>query len=333
MKETLLPNAPTKDDRSRRFEIFVQRGFNEVELTGVTATLRIANVIVGEERFPCRIVSDMPGLVNGSGEVIVRAEPAIEEYGLADVMVVLGGTNVTLDSWSRRLRSMQRLHRTPVLLSDAATAYIRKKSNKSGNVTTHWRDIALLKEQGYYPNLTTRLAEKSDGVTTAAGGAGTAELIIGILSPFLEPIEVAELGNRMLLPAIRHSDAEQPRDIADNAGLFDARVTKAIKLMEANMDEPLSMGELTRQVGLSTRHVERVFKEVFDETPARFYKRLRVRRARAMIEDTLIPLVDVAIATGFCSHNALSRAVRDEYGSTPSKMRARKSIQLINHRR
>lgn len=321
-----------KNDQPCYFEVFVQRGFNEVELTGVTATLKTANMMIGHQRFPCRIVSDMPGLVKGRGEIMVRAEPSIEEHVYADIMVVLGGEKVVHDGWSRRLRAMRRLNRSAVLLSDAATAYIRNKSSKQGNVTTHWRDIALLKEQGYYPNLTTRLAEKSDGVTTAAGGAGTAELIIGLIAPYLEPIEVAELGNRLLLPAIRHSDAEQPRDISDNAGLFDARITKAIKLMETNMDEPLSMTELTGQVGLSTRHVERVFREVFDETPARFYKRLRVRRARAMIEDTLIPLIDVAIATGFCSHNALSRAVRDEYGSTPSKMRARKSIQLINHR-
>ncbi|KEJ89711.1 GlxA family transcriptional regulator [Sulfitobacter donghicola] len=326
-----MTTEPQDIDQTLGFEVFVQRGFNEDELTAVTSTLRIANNIVGYERFSCRIISDMPGLVTSKGAVLVRAEPAIEDYGLADILIVLGGAKVDRGGWNRRLRSMQRKKRTTVLLSDAATAFIRAKTSQQGKVTTHWRDIALLKEQGYYPTLTTRLAEHSDGVTTAAGGAATVELIIGLITSHLEPIEIAELGNRLLLPAIRHSDAEQPRDIADNAGLFDARVTQAIKLMETNMEEPLAMTELTRRVGLSTRHVERVFREVFDETPARFYKRLRVRRARAMIEDTLIPLIDVAVATGFCSHNALSRAVRDEYGSTPSKMRARKEIKLIKH--
>lgn len=329
---SLPPRDASEDAPVLSFEIFVQPRFNEVELTGVSATLKAANKVVGSERFACRVVSDMPGLVTGRGQVLVRAEPAIDGHAYADVMVVLGGERVVRDGWSRRLRAMKRQNRLAVLLSDAATAYIRAKTNQHGHVTTHWSDIALLKEEGYYPNLTTRLAEHSDGVTTAAGGAATVELIIGLIAPHLSPIEVAELGNRLLLPAIRHSDAEQPRDISDNAGLFGARVTQAIKLMEANMEEPLAMTELTRRVGLSTRHVERVFRDVFDETPARFYKRLRVRRARVMIEDTLIPLIDVAIATGFCSHNALSRAVRDEYGSTPSKMRARKSIKLINHR-
>ncbi|WP_299028204.1 helix-turn-helix domain-containing protein [uncultured Sulfitobacter sp.] len=326
MSSILPPSDPVC-----RIEVFVQRGFDAAELVGVTSTLDTANAIAGYERFGCRIISDMPGMVTGKAQMLARAEPAIEGYGFADVMIVVGGAHVSRDGWVRRMRAMQRQNRPVILLGDAATAFIRTTNSLRGRVTTHWRDIALLKEQGYYPNLTTRLAENCDGVTTAAGGAATAELVIGLIAGHLSPVELAELGNRLLLPTIRHSDAEQPRDIADNAGLFDARVTRAIKLMETHMEEPLSMTELTTRVGLSTRHLERVFREVFDETPARFYKRLRVRRARAMIEDTLIPLIDVAIATGFCSHNALSRAMRDEYGITPSKMRARKSIKLINH--
>ncbi|MCX7567269.1 helix-turn-helix domain-containing protein [Sulfitobacter sp. F26169L] len=327
-----MSSQPPENAPTCRFEVFLQRGFDVVELAAVMNTLKRANAITGDKRFSCRIISDMPGLVTGSTQMLVRAEPAIEGYGFGDVMIVLGGTHIHREGWIRRVRAMQRQKRPVVLLSDAATAFIRATDSRDGRVTTHWRDVALLKEQGYYPHITTSFAEQSDGVTTAAGGGGTAELVIGLISPHIDPVEVAELGNELLLPVIRRSDAEQPHDIAANAGLFDARVTEAIKLMEENMEDPLPMTELTRRVGLSTRHVERVFREVFDETPARFYKRLRVRRARAMIEETLIPLIDVAIATGFCSHNALSRAVRDEYGSTPSKMRARKSITLINHK-
>jgi len=48
-----------------------------------------------------------------------------------------------------------------------------------------------------------------------------------------------------------------------------------------------------------------------------------------MIEDTLMPLIDIAVATGFGSVNTLSKAVKDEYGVTPSKMRARRKIKLL----
>jgi len=73
-----------------------------------------------------------------------------------------------------------------------------------------------------------------------------------------------------------------------------------------------------------------VFRKVFNDTPAKFYKRLRARKARAMIEETLMPMVEIAVATGFGSSDTLARAVREEYGVTPSKMRARRKITLLD---
>tara|TARA_R110002094_G_scaffold13703_1_gene24377 strand:+ start:129 stop:1157 length:1029 start_codon:yes stop_codon:yes gene_type:complete len=314
----------------RRFEIFVSAGFSELELAATTHTLSRANDVMGETRFTWRYVSGSPGFVTGATGMLIRAEPAIDNYGYSDVMVVLGGQNQNTDPWLKRARSMQRARLPAVLLSDAATAYIKSSVAPNGYVTTHWRDASSLHEEGHHPTLTSRFAENNAGIITAAGGNATCELVIGLIAPQLDPLQLGELGSRMLLHAIRKSDAEQPKGISDNAGLFDARVTRALRLMENTISDPMTMTALTRAVGLSTRHLERVFREVFNETPARFYKRLRVKAARSMIEDTLLPLVDVAIATGFSSRHALSVAIREEFGVTPTKMRARKSIKLLN---
>lgn len=311
------------------FELFVSKGFCGFELAAATHVLRCANALMTRELFEWRFVSDKPGLVTGKDGMLVRAEPAIPDHGFGDAMIVVGG-NTTAEAWLPRLRAMQRRSLPVVLLSDAATAYIRAVKAPPGKVTTHWRDVFTLQETGYFPNLTSRFAERSDGVVTAAGAGATAELVIGLIAPWMQSTQVAELGNQLLLHTIRKGDAEQPKDIADNAGLFDARVTEAIRLMENSIAEPMSMAELTDQAGLSTRHLERVFRKVFNDTPAKFYKRLRARKARAMIEETLMPMVEIAVATGFGSSDTLARAVRDEYGMTPSKMRARRKITLLD---
>ena len=314
----------------RSIELLVGKGFNELELSAVTHTLATANDIMAQETFTWRFVSDTPGFVQGDTGMIVRAEPAIDDHGFSDLMVVIGGRTALKADWLRRARAMQRRALPVVLLSDAATAYIKATNAPVGKVTTHWRDISMLEETGYYPNLTARFSENSDGIITAAGAGATPELIIGLIAPLLQSPQVAELGNRLLLHTIRKSDTEQPKDIADNAGLFDIHVTQAIRLMEGSIAEPMPMAELTRQVGVSTRHLERVFRKVFNDTPAKFYKRLRTKRARTMIEETLMPMVEVAVATGFGSCDTLSKAVKDEYGVTPSKMRTRKKISLLN---
>lgn len=313
----------------RAFEVFVARGFSALEVASVTHTLAEANDTLAEERFSWRFVSDTPGRVRGAGGLTVRAEPAIDDYGFSDVMIVVGGPHGDKPAWLRRARAMQRLARPVVLLSDAATTYIKSTTSPAGAVTTHWRDISALQESGYHPNLSTRFSEVSDGIITAAGAGATAELLIGLIASELSAPQIAELGNRLLLHTIRKSDAEQPKDIADNEGLFDVHVTQAIRLMEDTIADPMPMAELTAQVGLSTRHLERVFRKVFDDSPARFYKKLRAKRARTMIEETLMPMVEIAVATGFGSVNTLAKAVKDEYGMTPSKMRARRRINLL----
>ncbi|MDA8746885.1 helix-turn-helix domain-containing protein [Litoreibacter sp.] len=320
---------PAADAGPIRFELFTGPGFDAFEATAITQTLSLANQVAARTLFEWRFVSDKPGLVTGSNGMLVRADPAVDNYNLSEVMIVVGGTSARAANWMTRARQMQRKALTIVLLSDAATAYIRATHMPTGQVTTHWRDAAQLQETGYHPTLTQTLSERSDGIITAAGSGATAELVIGLIAPLLDAPQVAELGNLLLLPLIRKSNAEQPKDIADNPGLFGPHVTLAIKLMEASISDPVPMAELTQQVGVSTRHLERIFRTVFDQSPARFYKRLRTKRARAMIEETLVPLIDVAMAAGFGSADAMCKAVKDEYGLTPSKMRARTDVSLL----
>ncbi len=305
-------------------------GFSGYELAAITQTLEAANALLTRQAYCWRITSTEPGLIAGADGLLTRAEPAIPDHDLSDVLIVIGGRKEA-PGWLARVRSMQRLARPVVLLSDAATRYIRSVNRPPGRLTTHWRDAANLQETGDYPNLTTHFSENSGGIITAAGHGATSELVIGLIAGDLTGPQVAELGSQLLLHTIRKSDAEQPKHLADNASLFDARVTEAIKLMEDSIAEPMSMAELTEKAGLSTRHLERVFRKVFDDTPAKFYKRLRARKARAMIEETLLPMVEIALATGFGSSDALAKAVREEYGLTPSKMRARHKISLLNH--
>jgi len=310
------------------FELFVSDGFCDVELAGIMQALRTANNIVARQVFSWRCVSDTPGILRSGNGMCVEADAVVEDVLTPHTMIVLGGRLEAGNTWMRRMRVMQRMALPVVLLSDAATAYICAASPR-GPVTTQWRDAVQLAETGRYPALTTRFSEKSNGVITAAGGAATMELIIGLIAPLLSAAQVAELGSRLLLSTIRKSDAEQPKDIADNTSLFDVQITQALRLMEDSIDDPLPMSELACAVGISTRHLERAFKTALNDTPARSYKRLRTKRARAMIEDTLLPLVDIAVATGFGSANTLAKAVKDEYGVTPSKMRARKTLSLL----
>lgn len=313
------------------FEIFVQDGFSEFELASITKTLQTANEIKAEQLFNWRFVSDKPGLVSGSRDVLVRAAPSIPDHAFADWMIVIGSENPDVEIWLKRARAMHQQGLTAILLSGAATAYIKAINATDGAITTHWRDAVILHETGYYPCLTNRFSEKSGNIITSAGSGSTVELVIGLISQHLAPHEIAELGNHLLIPMIRCSETEQPRRIGDQTNLFDQRLALVIGMMERAIEDPLTMQVLAKKAKLSTRQIERMFNQVFEMSPARFYRRLRLKRARALLKETQLSLIDIASATGFGSRDTLSTRFRSEFGVLPSTMRADHKTKYLEY--
>lgn len=309
------------------FELFVQEGFSDFELASVIAVLQGANGLCQETALNWRVGSDTPGLIAGAGGMMVRAVPAIPDHFLADYLIVIGGENPTPTAWMKRARSMRRKGRPVVLLSSAASHYIESTSAPTGAVTTHWQDAALLTEMADYPKLSLRLAEKSGGIITSAGAGYACELVICLLGDLLTTNERAELANILLLDKIRPADAPQPRKIGENTDLFEPVVGKAIRLMEESLADPIPMADLADQLHLSARQLERKFNLAFQMPPARFYKKLRLKQARALLLHTQIRVLDAAIATGFSSTAALSRSLREQYGETCTEIRQRKGAR------
>ena len=71
--------------------------------------------------------------------------------------------------------------------------------------------------------------------------------------------------------------------------------------MEENLEEPLDRGQLAKAAGLSTRQLERLFRKYLNRSPARYYVELRLNRARLLLLQTNMSVIDVALACGFVS--------------------------------
>lgn len=318
----------SEDNHSRRklkknvsVEIFIQKNFSEIEAASITSTLAVANKVGKLFQFRWRFVSDTPGLVEGEGGFLARSEPSVFDHNLPDLLIVVGGHNASPNGWMARKRAMQRIGRTTVLLSGSATAYIRATHSCERDFTTHWRDVLILSEEGFYPSLSTRYVESSDGVITSAGSNYTSELVISILASYLSRKELAEIASQLMIRTVRNRTAEQPKGVSFIKNAFCPTVSQAIRLMEQNISEPLSIKEISLQLKASIRQIERSFNAQLNMSPSRFYKRLRTQNAHLLLTETEIPLIEVALSAGFSSVSGLSNAVRTEYGVTPTQAR------------
>ncbi len=70
-------------------------------------------------------------------------------------------------------------------------------------------------------------------------------------------------------------------------------------------------------IDLSRRQLERLFRRHLGQSPARFYLQLRLNRARLLLHQTDISVIDVALACGFVSASHFSKCYRQTYGRTP----------------
>ena len=96
---------------------------------------------------------------------------------------------------------------------------------------------------------------------------------------------------------------------------------RALSLMEKNIEEPISPSILAREVGMSTRQLERLFRRYLNRSPKRYYMELRLQKARNLLMQTEMSVINVALACGFASPSHFSKCYRTQYNTTPYRER------------
>ena len=76
---------------------------------------------------------------------------------------------------------------------------------------------------------------------------------------------------------------------------------KVAELMEEHIEKPLSLDRIARTTGLSRRQIERLFRRYLGCVPKRYYLEMRLRRARELLLQTAMPIMDVTTSCGFKS--------------------------------
>ncbi len=98
--------------------------------------------------------------------------------------------------------------------------------------------------------------------------------------------------------------------------------------MEANIKEPISQEDLASYVGLSRRQLQRLFQRYLMCAPSRYYLQLRLQRARELLQQTGMRLVEISALTGFVSTSHFSKSYKAFYGHSPSAERQQEINQL-----
>lgn len=98
-------------------------------------------------------------------------------------------------------------------------------------------------------------------------------------------------------------------------------VQSALWYVESHLGQPISLDEVARASGASTYHLTRAFAAVFGLPLMRYVRRRRLSEAARLIAAGAAEILPVALQSGYGSHEAFSRAFKDEFGITPEAVR------------
>jgi len=98
-------------------------------------------------------------------------------------------------------------------------------------------------------------------------------------------------------------------------------VSRGLRLIEGGALDTGSVEELADRLGVTGRHLRRLFVEHLGASPVRIAQTLRMQFAKRLIDETTMPLTEIAFAAGFGSVRRFHAVVQALYGRAPSALR------------
>jgi transcriptional regulator GlxA family with amidase domain len=172
--------------------------------------------------------------------------------------------------------------------------------------------------------LSPHLFEIDGARLTCCGGAASIDFALTLIDILFGATVQAQVKEVLCVDRVRGQDERQRVALQARFGVLQPKLTEAVTLMEANIEEPLSTDEIAQLAGISRRQLERLFKQYLGSLPSRYYLELRLQRARQLLRDTNHSIVQVGLMCGFSSGSHFSTAFGALFGNTPREERQRK---------
>ena len=315
----------------QHFALILVPEFTMMPVTAAVEPLRLANRHAERELYRWSLHSVDGQAVAASNGIITMVNGDLDAINERAIIVVCGGINVQKHADKRLLNWLRRAARRGTMLGAVCTGtHVLAEANviDGYRCTIHWENLPGFSEAFPELDVTGSLFEIDRDRFTSAGGTSALDMMLALISA-QHGVELASAVAELVLHSpIRHHSEHQRMSLPARIGARHPKLVGIIERMEGNLEEPLSPSTLARQAGLSTRQLERLFRRYLDRSPKRYYLELRLKKARSLLLQTDLSVINVALACGFSSPSHFSKCYRAFYGRTPYRERG---IPAMDH--
>ena len=187
--------------------------------------------------------------------------------------------------------------------------------------TIHWENQDSFTEDFDEVELTKSVFIKDGKFMTTAGGTSSIDLMLKLIAEDFGEDLANAVADQLIYSSIRTDQDTQRLSVPTRIGVRHPKLSQVIQMMETNIEEPISPSLLAKYVGMSTRQLERLFRRYLNRSPKRYYMELRLQKARNLLMQTDMSVINVALACGFASPSHFSKCYRAHYQTTPYRER------------
>jgi AraC family carnitine catabolism transcriptional activator len=296
--------------------------FSYMGLAAAIEPLFIANWLSGAPLYAWKTVSRDGAPVSASNGMRIRVDASTAGDSRYDAIFVLASFEPKEQAEDAKLKAwLRKLVRYGAELGaiETGSEIIAAAGLLDGHaVAVHWDNLQGFREAYPACNAVAQLYTADRGRLTCAGATSVLDMMLHWIGARHGDGLVKEIANHLLLEKVRRPEDPQLSSSPQASQTLEPALQRALDIMARTIEEPISCQDIAEGVGLSLRQLQRLFAQVFATTPSQHYMRLRLSKAHALLQQTDLPVTEVAVSAGFASPEHFSRVYRATFGRPPS---------------
>ena len=322
----IVPHAT----KPRKFIFVLLPKFTLLSFASALECLRISNRMSNQILYEWEIISENGTSIICSAGIEFSVDHDLNELNRDDTIMLCGGENIRAATTKRLLSWLRRESRRGLAIAGLCTgAFPLAKAGllEGKRATIHWENQDSFTEEFENVELTKSVFIIEGNRMTTAGGTSSIDLMLKLIANDHGEDLANAVADQLIYSSIRTTQDVQRLSVPTRLGVRHPKLGQVIQMMERNIEEPISPSILAKHVAMSTRQLERLFRRYLSRSPKRYYMELRLQKARNLLMQTDMSVINVALACGFASPSHFSKCYRAHYATTPYRERGSQSTK------
>jgi transcriptional regulator GlxA family with amidase domain len=315
-------------NKSWQLGVLLIPGYNLAEMSHIVEPLEVANQRLGHHLYQWKVFSLDGGFLESSCGMKIDTLPLTSDLTVEqlDALVICASHDIYQLPLPAFKAPLKRLAKSGTLLGGVGTGpyYLYCAGLLTDcRWTIDHRHLDELRQQGATPNRA--IFNVNNNRFTCQGGSTSLDMMLHVIHLHhgkALAISVAEVMNC----AILRTPKEHRLDNKISPYGWPNALQQVASLMENNIDEPLSLSEISEYAGLGKRQIQRLFKVYIGISPSIYYLEKRLNHAHKLLFESEFSVEKISTRSGFSSLPSFYKCYKKRFGLPPLKARHQKAL-------